>query len=63
MADYTITTYLCPILIPVTEFEGLDNLPEIAGMAMMGAGGGISIIGGILFVIVMIKSFKNKVIA
>lgn len=43
--------------------QGLDNLPETVGMAMMGTGGGISIIGGILFVIVMIKSFKKKDIA
>ncbi len=43
--------------------QGLDNLPEIVGMAMMGTGGGISIIGGILFVIVMIKAFKKKYIA
>jgi len=40
--------------------QGLENLPEIAGMAMMGTGGGISIIGGILFVIVMIKAFMKK---
>lgn len=39
--------------------QGLENFPEIAGMAMMGAGGGISIIGGILFVIVMIKAFSK----
>lgn len=40
--------------------QGLENLPEIAGMAMMGAGGAISIIGGIMFIIVMIKSFMKK---
>ncbi|MCP3674451.1 MAG: cbb3-type cytochrome c oxidase subunit I [Gammaproteobacteria bacterium] len=43
--------------------QGLDNLPEIVGMAMMGTGGGISIIGGILFVIVMIRAFKKKDLA
>jgi len=43
--------------------QGLENLPEIIGMGMMGAGGGISIIGGILFVIVMIKAFKQREIA
>jgi len=43
--------------------QGLENLPEIAGMAMMGAGGAISIVGGILFVIVMIKAFLKKEIA
>ena len=36
--------------------QGLDNLPEIIGMGMMGLGGLISIIGGILFLIVMIRS-------
>ena len=43
--------------------QGLDNLPEIIGMGMMGAGGGISIIGGLLFVIVMIRAFKKNDIA
>lgn len=36
--------------------QGLENLPEIAGMGMMGLGGLISIIGGLLFLIVMIKA-------
>ncbi len=36
--------------------QGLDSLPEIAGMAMMGLGGLIAIIGGILFIVVAIKS-------
>ncbi|MCP4272705.1 MAG: cbb3-type cytochrome c oxidase subunit I, partial [Gammaproteobacteria bacterium] len=40
--------------------QGLENLPEIVGMAMMGTGGGISIIGGVLFVIVMLKAFMKK---
>ena len=40
--------------------QGLDNLPELAGMTLMGAGGAISITGGILFVIVMMKAFMNK---
>ncbi len=40
--------------------QGLENLPEIAGMALMGAGGGISVIGGILFAIVMIKALMKK---
>lgn len=43
--------------------QGLENLPEIVGMGMMGLGGAISIIGGILFVIVMIKSFLKRPIA
>jgi hypothetical protein len=36
--------------------QGLDNLPEIAGMAMMGLGGLIAIIGGLLFLVVAIRS-------
>jgi len=36
--------------------QGLDSLPEVIGMGMMGLGGLISIIGGILFLIVMLKS-------
>ncbi len=39
--------------------QELDNLPEIAGMALMGIGGAISIVGGIMFIIVMIKSFRK----
>jgi len=40
--------------------QGLENLPEVAGMALMGAGGGISIIGGVLFIIIMLKAFMKK---
>ena len=40
--------------------QGLDRLPEIAGMGMMGLGGAISIIGGFLFVIIAIKAFNTK---
>lgn len=36
--------------------QGLDSLPEIVGMGMMGLGGLISIIGGILFLVVMLRS-------
>lgn len=36
--------------------QGLENLPEIAGMAMMGMGGLIAIIGGLIFVVVTIKA-------
>ncbi len=36
--------------------QGLDALPEIAGMAMMGLGGLIAIIGGIMFIIVALRS-------
>jgi hypothetical protein len=36
--------------------QGLDNLPEIAGMALMGLGGLVSIIGGLLFLVVAIRA-------
>jgi hypothetical protein len=40
--------------------QGLDRLPEILGMGMMGLGGLISTIGGLLFLIVIIKAWRNK---
>lgn len=41
--------------------QGLENLPEIAGMGLMGLGGLVSIIGGLLFLIAMIKAlWLNK---
>ena len=40
--------------------QGLERLPEIIGMGMMGLGGLISIIGGVLFLIVMIRSMWTK---
>jgi len=36
--------------------QGLENLPEIAGMALMGLGGLIAIIGGLLFLVVAIRA-------
>lgn len=36
--------------------QGLDSLPEIAGMAMMGLGGLIAIIGGIMFIVIAISA-------
>lgn len=36
--------------------QHLDRLPEIAGMALMGIGGLIAVIGGLLFVIVMLRA-------
>ncbi len=36
--------------------QGLDRLPEIMGMAMMGLGGLVAIIGGIMFVIIVLLS-------
>ena len=40
--------------------QGLDNLPEVIGMGMMGFGGLISIIGGVLFLVVMIRSMQKN---
>ncbi len=40
--------------------QGLDRLPEIAGMALMGLGGLISIIGGLLFLVVAIRAMRTK---
>jgi len=40
--------------------QGLDRLPEILGMGMMGLGGLISTIGGLLFLIVIIKAWRAK---
>lgn len=40
--------------------QGLENLPEIVGMGMMGLGGLISIIGGVMFLIVVLKSMYSK---
>ena len=36
--------------------QGLDNVPEIIGMAVMGLGGLIAVIGGLLFLIIAFKS-------
>lgn len=40
--------------------QGLDRLPEILGMGMMGLGGLISTIGGLLFLIVIIKAWRSR---
>ena len=39
--------------------QGLENLPEIAGMALMGMGGLVAIIGGILFLVVAINAMRR----
>lgn len=36
--------------------QGLNELPEIVGMGLMGLGGLVSIVGGILFLVVMIRA-------
>jgi hypothetical protein len=40
--------------------QGLDRLPEILGMGMMGLGGLISTIGGLLFLIIIIKAWRSR---
>jgi len=36
--------------------QGLENLPELLGMGLMGLGGLIAIIGGLIFVILMLRA-------
>jgi hypothetical protein len=36
--------------------QGLENFPEIAGMALMGLGGLVAIVGGVLFLVVAIRA-------
>jgi heme/copper-type cytochrome/quinol oxidase subunit 1 len=36
--------------------QGLDRLPEIAGMGLMGLGGLIAIVGGLLFLVICFKA-------
>jgi len=40
--------------------QGLDSLPEIAGMGLMGLGGMISIIGGVLFLVVVFTAMRPQ---
>lgn len=40
--------------------QGVDRLGEIAGMALMGLGGLISVIGGLLFIVVVWKSLRGR---
>jgi hypothetical protein len=40
--------------------QGLEHIEQIAGMAIMGLGGLIAIIGGLMFVIVAIHSIVNR---
>lgn len=40
--------------------QGLDSLPEIAGMALMGMGGLIAVIGGILFLVITYLAIRSK---
>jgi len=40
--------------------QGVDRIGEIAGMALMGLGGLVSVIGGLLFLIVAWKSMRGR---
>ena len=40
--------------------QQLHDLPQIAGMAMMGLGGIVAIIGGLLFVVVMLRALTGR---
>jgi len=40
--------------------QGLDRFGEVAGMGLMGLGGLVSVIGGLLFLIVAIKSMRIR---
>ena len=40
--------------------QALDRLPEILGMGLMGLGGLISTIGGLLFLIVVVKAWRAR---
>ena len=40
--------------------QGLEHLSEFAGMALMGLGGLISVIGGLLFLLVAYKAIRAK---
>jgi hypothetical protein len=39
--------------------QGLDHVSEIAGMALMGMGGLVSVVGGLLFLVVAYKSIRR----
>ena len=40
--------------------QGVDRIGEIAGMALMGTGGLISVIGGLLFLIIAFKAMQTR---
>lgn len=40
--------------------QGLERLPEIAGMALMGLGGLIAVIGGVLFLVIFFIAWSDK---
>ena len=40
--------------------QGLDRFSEVAGMALMGLGGLISVVGGLLFLVVSYKAIRNR---
>lgn len=40
--------------------QGLERIEQIGGMFLMGLGGAVSIVGGVLFMIVMIKAIRGS---
>ena len=40
--------------------QGLDNIPEVIGMGMMGLGGLIAIIGGVMFLLVVFLAMRPE---
>jgi cytochrome c oxidase subunit 1 len=40
--------------------QGLERFSEVAGMALMGLGGLISVVGGLLFLVVAFKAIRGK---
>ena len=39
--------------------QGLDSIERVAGMGLMGMGGLISSLGGLLFIIIVVKALLN----
>tara|TARA_R110000822_G_scaffold159476_13_gene299319 strand:+ start:25013 stop:26398 length:1386 start_codon:yes stop_codon:yes gene_type:complete len=44
----------------VGQAQGLEGLQEIIGMAFMGIGGLIAVLGGVLFLVIVISALRNK---
>ncbi|MFK5971567.1 MAG: cbb3-type cytochrome c oxidase subunit I [Candidatus Marithrix sp.] len=42
--------------------QGLDSIQQVAGMGLMGFGGMISIIGGIIFLVVVLRAMRKRII-
>jgi hypothetical protein len=40
--------------------QGLEGIEQIVGMGLMGMGGAVSIVGGVLFMLVMIFAIRDR---